>query len=74
VATHFDDTYTGPRWRYGLQHRPISQYITGTSIPLPILFSHRPSRDPRFPHGEANWPCELPDDAAEHHGLVLIGR
>ena len=51
-----DDTYTGPRWRYGLQHRPISYYVIGTGdgpLPHPILFSHRSSDDPRFPHGEA---------------------
>ena len=71
-----DDTYPGPRWRYGLMHRPISAYFIGRNgsgdLPHPILFSHRPSRDPRFPHGEADWPCELAADVASHHSLVLV--
>ncbi len=29
MTTLYDDTYTGPRWRYGLQHRPISNYFIG---------------------------------------------
>lgn len=73
----YDDTYHGPRWRYGLLHRPISSYFIGRGdgpLPHPILFSHRPSADPRFPHGEADWPCKLPEDQARHHGLVLVGR
>jgi hypothetical protein len=78
MATFCDDTYTGPRWRYGLQHRPISSYFLGRDgsarIPHPILFSHRQSRDPRFPHGTADWPVELPEEEARHHSLVLIGR
>ena len=75
MAVLFDDTYHGPRWRYGLQHRPISSYIIGMGddpLPRPILFSHRASKDPRFPHGEADWPCEIPPDVSEHHGLVLV--
>src|SRR5262245_64608530 len=72
----YDDTYDGLRWRYGLQHRPISQYFIGTNgssdLPHPILFSHRFSRDPRFPHGEADWAVEIPPRLAEHHSLVLI--
>jgi hypothetical protein len=78
VAIHFHDTYTGPRWRYGLMHRPISVHVLGrgssADIPQPILFSHRPSRDPRFPHGEADWPCELAVDVSEDHGLVLVSE
>lgn len=77
MATHFHDEYTGPRWTYGLLHRPISAYFIGScgsgDLPHPILFSHRPSRDPRFRlHGEADWPCELPPDVARHHSPVLV--
>lgn len=77
-ATLYDDTYTGARWRYGLVHRPIYTYFIGrngsSELPHPIMFSHRWSSDPvRFPHGEADWACELPADLAEHHSLVLIG-
>ena len=71
-----DDSYHGPRWRYGLLHRPITAYVIGRNgsgnIPHPILFSHRPSNDPRFPHGEADWPFELPENEARHHSLVLV--
>lgn len=67
-----DDLYTGPRWRYGLQHRPITSYFNVGSFPDPILFSHRWSDNPRFPHGEADWPCEIPADEASHHSLELI--
>lgn len=74
--TLYDDTYEGPRWRYGLEHRPISQYVIGRNgsgdIPHPILCSHRWSRDRRFPHGEADWPIELTEAQARHHSLVLI--
>jgi len=76
MPTLCDDSYTGPRWRYGLVHRPISAYFLGRDgsgdLPHPILFSHRASRDPRFPHGEADWPCELAPDVASHHSLALI--
>jgi len=76
MPTLEDDTYAGPRWRYGLVHRPISAYFIGRDgsgdLPHPILHSHRPSRDRRFPHGEADWPCELPADVAERHSLVLV--
>ena len=71
----FSAAYSGPRWRYGLQHRPITAYLTGRGdgdLPYPILFSHRPSNDPRFPHGEADWSVELPADVARHHSLVLV--
>jgi hypothetical protein len=77
VPVLYHDEYSGPRWTYGLQHRPISAYFIGREgsgdLPHPILFSHRPSRDPRFPHGEADWGCEIPSDLAERHSLVLIG-
>ena len=72
----YDDTYDGPRWRYGLEHRPISNYVIGrngsSDIPHPILFSHRPSQDRRFPHGEADWPCELSPEQSRHYSLVLV--
>lgn len=70
----FDDTYTGPRWRYGLQHRPISSYFGMASLPAPILFTHRPSDDPRFPHGTAEWPCQIPADQAAQLGLVELSH
>lgn len=66
----YDDTYTGPRWRYGLEHRPLANYFN-LSFPDPILFSDRP--DPRFRYyGTADWPCEIPEEEARHHSLVLI--
>ena len=68
----YDDTYTGPRWRYGLEHRPLANYFN-LSFPDPILHSDRP--DPRFRYyGTAEWPCEIPEDEARHHSLVLLGR
>lgn len=68
----FDDTYTGPRWRYGLTLRPLAQ--NGNSLVGDwITLSDRRSRDPRFPHGTADWPRELLPEQAKHHGLVLIG-
>lgn len=69
--TLYDDTYTGPRWRYGLEHRPLTNYFNVGSFPDPILFSNRP--DPRFPyHGTAEWPCRIPIEEARHHSLVLV--
>ena len=66
----YDDTYTGPRWTYGLEHRPIVNYFN-LSFPDPILFSNRP--DPRFRYyGTADWPCEIPEEEARHHSLVLL--
>jgi hypothetical protein len=70
MAALYDDSYSGPRWRYGLLHRPLANYFN-LSFPDPILFSDRP--DPRFPYyGTAEWPCEIPEEEAWHHSLVLL--
>ena len=53
-APIFDDSYTGPRWRYGLQYRPASH----ANIPKGwIVGSVRPS--PMYRHGTVDYTREL---------------
>lgn len=73
-ARVFDDTYTGPRWRYGLALRPISAHGPGSTIDDFIIYSHRPSTDPRCPHGEVDYPREIPEEIARRLNLVPLGR
>lgn len=75
-ATPADAPWRPPRsvyrisWRYGLLHRPLANYFN-LSFPDPILHSDRPSSE--FPYyGTAEWPCEIPEEEARHHSLVLV--
>jgi hypothetical protein len=67
----FDDTYTGPRFRYGLPLRPLSSYA-GSQASDFILWSNR--THPTYPHGSACWPRELPARVAWDLDLVLIDK
>ena len=65
----FDDEYFGPRYRYGLQFRPISP----GSVPKGfIIHSDRPSDD--FRHGTLDYQVKLPDDRVANFELVFIGE
>lgn len=79
MATLYDDTYHGARWRYGLMYRPITQYMlardleTDEKIPW-ILFSDRPSDDPRFrTFGTFDCAVELSPTTVKQFSLVPLG-
>ena len=44
----FDDLYAGPRWRYGLPSRHAAHSLESPDGAW-ILYSERPTEDPRFP-------------------------
>lgn len=75
-----DASYHGVRFRYGLQYRPITQVMgcrdleTDEKIPW-ILFSGRPSADPRFRQfGTFDCAVELSPRTCEQFSLVPLGR
>ena len=79
MALPEDDTYHGARWRYGLQYRPITQYLgardleTDEKIPW-ILFSDRASDDPRFRQfGTFDCAVELSPRTVRQFELVPLG-
>lgn len=69
----FDDSYHGPRWKYGLQYRPL---VTGGGAPDDfIVYSDRSSTDPRFRlFGTVDYPRELSDGEIESYQLVPLGQ
>lgn len=69
----FDDTYIGPRWRYGLQYRPL---LSGGAVPPGhITWSDRASTDPRFRlYGTVDFPRELTQHEVEAYQLVALGK
>lgn len=69
----WDDTYVGPRWRYGLQYRPL---VTGGGAPDDwIVKSDRSSADPRFRlYGTVDYPRELTVHEVEAYQLVALGK
>lgn len=67
--TIIDDEYTGPRWTYGLQYRPI----VGAGVPKGfIVFSDR--KDDRFRHGTVDYPFQLTEEQIEHAELVFVAE
>lgn len=65
----YHDTYSGPRWSYGLTYRPLGL----ATVPKGwIVFSHR--QDPRFAFGVLDWPRELTPDEIEAFELVWAGH
>jgi hypothetical protein len=65
----FDDEYTGPRYRYGLQNRPIG----GANIPAGwIIWSGRASTE--FRHGTLDYPAKLPEGTADNFELIFVGE
>jgi len=65
----FDDEYTGPRYRYGLQYRPLS---LGAVPEGWIIWSDRESDD--FRHGTLDYPVKLPEGTANNYELVFVGE
>lgn len=65
----FDDTYTGPRWTYGLQYRPIT---TGSVPSGFIIYSNH--ADPRFAFGTLQYPRPLTSAEVAGYELVLVDR
>lgn len=68
-ALYMDSTYTGPRWRYGLNYRPLGfgQVPDGW-----IVQSDR--KDPKFRHGTVDYPHELPADKVKRFELTPLGK
>ncbi len=63
----FDDEYSGPRYRYGLQYRPAA----GAGIPKGyIVFSDR--KHPAFQFGTIDYPTPLTDAHAKQVDLVFV--
>lgn len=64
----YDDTYTGPRFTYGLTYRPL---VTGAVPQGWILFSDRPHE--RYRHGTVQYPRELTAEECAAYELTLVG-
>jgi len=64
----FDDTYTGPRWRYGHQYRHFACRPDGF-----ILDTKAVSDDPRCPFGTIDYARELTADEVATHQFVPFG-
>ena len=66
-AQLFDDTYTGPRWTYGLKFRPLRY----ANVPDGwIIFSDRPCTG--FGHGCVDYPRELTADEVDSFQLTRL--
>lgn len=67
----YHDTYTGPRWTYALELRPISLFNLPKAFEAQvILLSQRPH--PQYRHGTIDYAVRLPDGVADHFSLVLV--
>jgi hypothetical protein len=63
----YDDTYTGPRWAYGLTYRPLSS----SNVPRDwIVFSDRPHPD--FRHGTVAYARALTPQEISAYQLTPI--
>jgi hypothetical protein len=67
TAPLFDDTYAGPRWRYGLRFRPLRSWNVPDGW---ILGSDRPHPD--YAHGTAQWPRRLGLGETTAYELILV--
>ncbi len=63
----WDDEHKGPRWRYGLQNRPVGY---GTVPEGWLIQSDRTHFN--FAHGTIDYPRPLTDDEARGYELVHI--
>jgi hypothetical protein len=63
----YDDTYTGPRWTYGLTSRPLGYARVPTGW---IISSDRPH--PRYRFATVDFPIPVPPEQAERFGLELV--
>ncbi|MDP2661736.1 MAG: hypothetical protein Q8R28_13495, partial [Dehalococcoidia bacterium] len=66
----YDDTYTGPRWTYGLQYRPVAVETLPKGW---IVFSKRPHKDFRN-FGTVDFPFELSERDVQAFQLTLAGK
>ena len=64
----YDDIYTGVRWRYGLQYRPVS---FGNVPKGWLVWSDR--EHPDYLHGTVDYPFEIPTATAEQMDMVPLG-
>ena len=65
----FDDTYKGPRYRYGLNYRPLGL----AQVPMGwIIWSDR--KDERFNFGTLDYPERLPDGQVKNFQLTFMGE
>ncbi len=69
AESYFDDTYTGPRWRYGLSLRPLGPY----NVPDGAIIGSW-DRDGRFAYGTVAYPRELTREECDHYDLTWIWR
>lgn len=69
TKTEYDDTYTGPRWTYGLTYRPVR---TGAVPAGWILFSNRPHAD--YPLGTVDYPRPLTAEEVKGYELREVSR
>ena len=65
----YDDTYAGPRWRYGLRYRPLgyAQVPNGW-----IIFSDRPH--PAYHFGTVEYSRPLTTHEEEQFSLILLAQ
>ena len=64
----YDDEYGGTRWRYGLDHRPLSSGAVPAGW---IIGSDR--GHPEWAHGTVDYPRELTDAEEQGYELALVG-
>lgn len=62
----YDDTYTGKRFIYGLNYRPLAQYQVPDGW---IIWSNRDHED--FTFGTVDYPTELTAEQIESFELTL---
>ena len=66
----YDDTYKGPRWRYGLQYRPLATCHVPKGW---IIWSDRPHSDfPAF--GPVAFPRELTAEEVSGYQIVFVAK
>jgi len=64
----YDDTHSGPRWTYGLTHRPLAAFAIPNGW---IIQSDRVHPDYRY--GTVDYPRALTADEVASYELVLVG-
>lgn len=65
----FSDTYTGPRWRYGLNYRPLAYAAVPAGL---IIYSDR--ADPAYKFGTVDYPRELTEAEVAGYQLTAVGE
>ena len=70
IQTLFDDTYTGPRWTYGLRNRPLS---IGAQ-PLGWIIYSLKGEGGRFRFGTIDYPRELTPEEVSDYDLAVVPK